>query len=123
MDDHSHWTLNRTTLLGDACHPVLPFGFSGASMAIEDGATLATLLSSNIRVEDIPRRLKLYEEIRRPRVSRVREASRDVAQGKETKEFMHDYMTFLSSHDVVEHAKQVSMESLQKDVEKDPAGL
>ena len=111
MDDHPSWSLNRTTLLGDACHPVLPFGFSGASMAIEDGAIVATLLSSDIQVEDIPRRLKLYEEIRRPRVSRVREASRDIAQGLETKEFMHDYMTFLSSHDVVEHAKQVLTES------------
>ena len=123
MDDHPNWALNRTTLLGDACHPVLPFGFSGASMAIEDGATLATLLSSDTRVEDIPRRLKLYEDIRRPRVSRVREASRDIAQGMETKEFVHDYMTFLSSHDVIEHAKQVLTESLRKDLEKDPAGL
>ena len=123
MDDHPNWSLNRTTLLGDACHPVLPFGFSGASMAIEDGATLATLLSSDIRVEDIPRRLKLYEEIRRPRVSRVREASRDVAQGFETKEFMHDYMTFLSSHDAVEHAKQVLTESSRTDLEKDTAGV
>lgn len=90
-------------------------------MAIEDGATLATLLSSDIQVEDIPHRLKLYEEIRRPRVSKVREASRDVAKGLETKEFMHDYMTFLSSHDVVEHAKQVLNESLERYLEKDTA--
>ena len=123
MDDHPSWSLNRTTLLGDACHPVLPFGFSGASMAIEDGATLATLLPSNIRVEDVPHRLKLYEEIRRPRVSRVREASRDIALGLENKEFMHDYMIFLSSHDVVEHAKQVLTESSKSNLERDTAGV
>ena len=107
MDDHPNWSFNHTTLLGDACHPVLPFGFSGASMAIEDGVTLSTLLAPEIGVGDIPGRLKLYEEIRRPRVSRVREASRDVAEGLETREFMRDYMSFLSSYDAVEHAKQV----------------
>lgn len=113
MDDHPDWSLNRTTLLGDACHPVLPFGFSGASMAIEDGVTLSTLLSPEIRVKDIPGRLKLYEAIRRPRVSRVREASRHVARGLETREFMRDYITFLSSHDAVEHAKQALTEYLK----------
>ena len=118
MDDHPSWSLDRITLLGDACHPVLPFGFSGASMAIEDGTTLATLLSSDTRVEDIPRRLKLYEDIRRPRVSRVREASRDIAQGLETKEFVNNYMTFLSSYDAVEHAKQILTESSQTSLEK-----
>ena len=91
-------------------------------MAIEDGAALATLISSDVRVEDIPRRLSLYEEIRKPRVSRVREASRSIAQGMETKEFVHDYMTFLSSHNVVEHAKKVLIESSLRDSEKDTAG-
>ena len=123
MDDHPNWSLNRTTLLGDACHPVLPFGFSGASMAIEDGATLVTLLSSDTRVEDIPRRLKLYEDIRRPRVSKVREVSRHLAKGLETKEFVQDYMNFLSSHDVVEHAKKVLAESSLRDPEEDAAGV
>lgn len=113
MDDHPNWSLNHTTLLGDACHPVLPFGFSGASMAIEDSATLSTLLSPETRVKDIPGRLKLYEAIRRPRVSRVREASRHVAQGLETQEFMRDYITFLSSHNAVEHAKQALTEFLK----------
>ena len=75
-------------------------------MAIEDGVTLSTLLSSDTRIQDIPGRLKLYEEIRRPRVSKVREASREVAQGLETPGFMHNYMTFLASHDAVEYAKQ-----------------
>ena len=121
MDDHPDWSLNHTTLLGDACHPVLPFGFSGASMAIEDGVTLATLLSSDLRVEDIPGRLNLYEKIRRPRVSRVREASRDIAKGLETQEFMHDYMTFLSTHDVVEHAKKALSGILKTVSEKDAA--
>ena len=76
-------------------------------MAIEDGVTLSPLLSPEVRVGEIPGRLKLYEGIRRPRVSRVREASRDIAEGLETHEFVRDYMSFLSSYDAVEHVKQV----------------
>ena len=33
----------RVTLLGDACHAMLPFMAQGAAQAIEDGATLAAL--------------------------------------------------------------------------------
>lgn len=86
-------------------------------MAIEDGATLSTLLSPETRVKDIPGRLKLYEAIRRPRVSRVREASRHIAQGLETREFMRDYITFLSSHDAVKHAKKALTEFLKAESE------
>lgn len=119
MSDHPDWSLNHTTLLGDACHAVLPFGFSGASMAIEDGVTLSTLLTPDIKVGDILGRLKLYEEIRRPRVSRVRETSLEGAKGLETKESMQDYMMFLGSHDAVEHAKQVLSEHLKVKSRKD----
>lgn len=70
-------------------------------MAIEDGVTLLTLFSPEVRVGEIPGRLKLYEEIRRPRVSRVREASRDIAEGLETHEFVRDYMSLYSSYDAV----------------------
>ena len=120
MDDHPTWSRNNTALLGDACHAVLPFGFSGASMAIEDGATIAALLSPGLEKRDIEPRLKLYEEIRRPRVSRVREASRDIAKGLENMEFVRDYMGFLSSHDAVEHAKQVLSRSLETDTASKP---
>lgn len=34
------WTAGRVTLLGDACHPTLPFLAQGAVMAIEDGYLL-----------------------------------------------------------------------------------
>ena len=32
------WSVGRVTLLGDACHPMLPFMAQGAAQAIEDGA-------------------------------------------------------------------------------------
>lgn len=50
MDDIPNWSSNHTALLGYACHPVSPFGFSGTSMAIEDALTLSTLLLVDILV-------------------------------------------------------------------------
>ncbi|SMC87377.1 FAD-dependent monooxygenase [Rhizobium sp. RU36D] len=41
------WTMDRVTLLGDACHPTLPFLAQGAVMAIEDGYVLARALAEN----------------------------------------------------------------------------
>ncbi len=38
------WSEGRATLLGDACHPMLPFLAQGAVMAIEDGLVLARCL-------------------------------------------------------------------------------
>src|SRR5512145_2411437 len=38
------WSVGRVTLLGDACHAMLPFMAQGAAQAIEDGATLAACL-------------------------------------------------------------------------------
>lgn len=119
MDDHPSWSVNHTTLLGDACHAVLPFGFSGASMAIEDGVTISTLLSPDVRAEDLSARLKLYEEVRRPRVAKVRESSLVLAKGLEDKEFMQEYMMFLSSHDAVEYAKQALSRYLETASGKD----
>ncbi len=39
------WTVGNVTLLGDACHPMLPFMAQGACQAIEDAAVLTALLS------------------------------------------------------------------------------
>ena len=67
------WSTGRITLLGDACHPMLPFMGQGAAQAIEDGATLkACLLKFS---NDIPAALQLYEQLRLPRASRLQEMS------------------------------------------------
>jgi len=68
-----HWTAGRATLLGDACHPMLPFMAQGAAQSIEDAAALASLLKS--LPDDIPEALRRYEEIRKPRATRLQEAS------------------------------------------------
>jgi salicylate hydroxylase len=76
MDEIPTWSNNHTTLLGDAAHPLLAFSFSGASMAVEDAVTLAVLLPREVEKEQIGERLKLYEEIRKPRLDVVRRVSR-----------------------------------------------
>ena len=38
------WSPGRATLLGDACHPMLPFMAQGAAQGLEDGATLTACL-------------------------------------------------------------------------------
>jgi salicylate hydroxylase len=67
------WGEVSVTLLGDACHPMLPFMAQGAAQSIEDGAALAALLAST--PGDIPGALSRYEEIRKPRATRLQEAS------------------------------------------------
>ena len=67
------WRCGAATLLGDACHPMLPFLAQGAAMAIEDAAVLAACLSDSATV---PEALDRYEALRRPRTSRVQADSR-----------------------------------------------
>jgi salicylate hydroxylase len=65
----SRWSVGRISLLGDACHPMLPFMGQGAAQAIEDAATLkGCLLKFG---SDVPAALKLYEQLRLPRASRL----------------------------------------------------
>jgi salicylate hydroxylase len=68
------WALGRTVLLGDAAHPMLPFLAQGAVMALEDAVTLASNVASS--KDDLGRALHDYEQSRRPRVTKVVEASR-----------------------------------------------
>ena len=67
------WTADRVTLLGDACHPMLPFMAQGAAQSIEDGAALAALLTS--MPDDVPAALERYEALRKPRATRLQQAS------------------------------------------------
>ncbi len=67
------WSKGRVTLLGDACHPTLPFMAQGAAMAIEDGAVLAACLDQS---QDPATSLKRYEDLRRDRTAGIQNGSR-----------------------------------------------
>jgi len=66
------WSVGRVTLLGDACHAMLPFMAQGAAQAIEDGAALAACLREG---PDVPAALRRYERVRIPRTSRIQAMS------------------------------------------------
>lgn len=67
------WADGPIALLGDAAHPLMPFLASGASMAIEDAAILASEI--NREPNDVPLALQRYESRRIPRVNKVRDSS------------------------------------------------
>jgi salicylate hydroxylase len=69
----ARWSTGRVTLLGDACHAMLPFMAQGAAQAIEDGATLAACLAGG--EEYVAEALRRYERLRVPRASRLQAMS------------------------------------------------
>ena len=73
-DPLARWSVGRTTLLGDACHPMYPFMGQGAAQAIEDGAALAACLAAG--EGDPAEALRRYEQLRLPRVTRLQQMSR-----------------------------------------------
>ncbi len=68
------WSKERTTLLGDAAHPMLPFLAQGGAMAMEDGLVLARALERHR--DDVPHALRRYEAARKERATRVQMGSR-----------------------------------------------
>ena len=66
------WSVGRVTLLGDACHAMLPFMAQGAAMAIEDGATLAACLAVG---DDPAAALRRYDALRVPRATKLQSMS------------------------------------------------
>lgn len=62
------WTRGRATLLGDACHPTLPFLAQGAVHTLEDAVVLARCLQAH---DDPAAALRRYDELRRPRAHRM----------------------------------------------------
>ena len=69
----TQWTTGRVALLGDACHPTLPFLAQGAAMAIEDGAMLARCLDGPMAEgpADVAPALRRYQDARVERTGAI----------------------------------------------------
>ncbi|CDO72572.1 hypothetical protein BN946_scf184983.g55 [Trametes cinnabarina] len=66
----------KVILLGDACHPMLPYRAQGAAMAIEDAAVLGNLLSRLNDPSQLKPLLQAYEDLRLPRTAETQRQSR-----------------------------------------------
>lgn len=75
-DPLTHWSNGHMTLLGDACHPMMPFMAQGAGMAIEDAVVLARNLSDVDKPTQVPAALVRYEAMRIERASSIQIGSR-----------------------------------------------
>jgi len=69
----AQWSIGRITLLGDACHPTLPFMAQGAAMAIEDAAVIAGCLN---QTQDPTSAFLRYEKLRKKRTAMIQQLSR-----------------------------------------------
>jgi salicylate hydroxylase len=111
------WSSGRTTLLGDAAHPMLPHHGQGANQAVEDAVTLAVLLGGAPRDADgIAETLRLYEEARRPHTARVQLGSREGGMRPEPGNNPLDRMVkdteWIHRHDAEAEAVRVADHSL-----------
>ena len=70
-DPLPRWSTGRVTLLGDACHSMVPYLGQGVNMAIEDACVLARCLGEYAPEEA----LRHYEGARRERTSKVAQGS------------------------------------------------
>lgn len=75
-DPLPHWSKGNITLLGDSCHPMMPFMAQGAGMAIEDAVVLARCLGEVSAPDDVVAALKRYDDLRMERASRIQLGSR-----------------------------------------------
>ncbi|KAJ6588589.1 hypothetical protein B0H19DRAFT_1100201 [Mycena capillaripes] len=66
----------KVALLGDACHPMLPYRAQGSAMAIEDAAVLGVLFSHITSRRQIRSFLQAYQALRYPRTTETQLASR-----------------------------------------------
>jgi salicylate hydroxylase/6-hydroxynicotinate 3-monooxygenase len=69
------WCVGRVVLLGDACHPMLPYMAQGAANALEDAAVLARCVGG-AGSDGIESAFARYEATRKERTSRIQLTSR-----------------------------------------------
>ncbi|KAB8274461.1 hypothetical protein BDV30DRAFT_225863 [Aspergillus minisclerotigenes] len=68
------WIKGSVALIGDACHPMLPYVAQGAAQAVEDAAALGVLLSTISSKHEIPIALRAYEKSRKQRAETVQQS-------------------------------------------------
>jgi 6-hydroxynicotinate 3-monooxygenase len=67
-DPLPRWHQGRAVLMGDACHPMVPYMAQGAATAIEDAAVLSRCLDDTT---DIQQAFQRFEATRKERTSKI----------------------------------------------------
>jgi salicylate hydroxylase len=75
-DPLPQWSVGTVTLLGDACHPMLPFMAQGAGMAIEDAVVLGRTLAGVSSRAQAAGALQRYAKTRQERTAKIQIGSR-----------------------------------------------
>jgi salicylate hydroxylase len=75
-DPLPYWAADGMALLGDACHPMMPFMAQGAGQAIEDAVVLARALGLATTNEQVAPALQGYQRARIQRASQIQVGSR-----------------------------------------------
>ena len=66
------WIENKCVLIGDSCHPMLPYVAQGAAQAIEDAGVLTCALSL---ADDVESAMKVYESVRKERADKIQSSA------------------------------------------------
>lgn len=74
-DPLPQWFEGHCVLLGDACHPMMPFMAQGAGQAIEDGIVLARCLN-DAQFDTVSQALQAYQQARHDRTAQIQIGSR-----------------------------------------------
>lgn len=82
-DPIDRWTTARIALLGDAAHPMTPFGGQGANQAIQDGAELARQLAE-ARDGDVAAALRRYQAVRTEQTAEIQRSARQMVSRRAT---------------------------------------
>jgi salicylate hydroxylase/6-hydroxynicotinate 3-monooxygenase len=67
-DPLPRWSQGRVVLMGDACHPMVPYMAQGAATAIEDAAVLSRCLDDTT---DVQQAFQRFEATRKERTSKI----------------------------------------------------
>lgn len=73
-DPLPRWCEEKVTLMGDACHPMVPYMAQGAASALEDSVVLSRCLADG-GIDDIPVAFRRFEKARKERTSIIQATS------------------------------------------------